>query len=205
MRLFAKQAGRETTRTLQALLGWVLACLVLAGAHATEPWDVDALMRGMKASRPDKALFVEKKYIALLDRPVESSGELRYQAPDFLEKRTFLPREETIVIQGSTLSLERGGKKHVVQLAQYPELQALMASLRGILSGERRMLEQFFALQLSGNAQHWTLQLKPLKPEVGSDIHLIQLAGMHGWLRDVEIIQTDGDRTVMRIEPVSVP
>ncbi len=45
--------------------------------------------------------FVEQHFLALLKRPVESSGELIYDAPDRLEKRTIEPRPETLVLEAT--------------------------------------------------------------------------------------------------------
>ena len=72
----------------------LLATLVLALATtpALAAWDVAQLMTELARNRGGQALFTEKKYIALLDKPVISSGEMRYTAPDYLEKRTLLPR-----------------------------------------------------------------------------------------------------------------
>ena len=64
----------------------VALALVLSGgiSHAAGP-DLDQLMHGLAQIRSGHAGFVEKKFIAMLDRPVESSGELFYSAPDRLE------------------------------------------------------------------------------------------------------------------------
>jgi len=49
-------------------------------------------MQLLAQSRSAHASFVETKSIAMLDKPVISSGELFYTAPDHLEKRTLNPR-----------------------------------------------------------------------------------------------------------------
>ena len=52
---------------------WLMAAPAIG--YAAE-WDIDQLMQSLALTRTDRASFVEKKYIAILDRPVESSGEL---------------------------------------------------------------------------------------------------------------------------------
>ena len=76
----------------------LLATLVLALATtpALAAWDVAQLMTELARNRGGQALFTEKKYIALLDKPVISSGEMRYTAPDYLEKRTLLQRTKLV-------------------------------------------------------------------------------------------------------------
>ena len=69
---------------------FLVALLVLAlpvFSHAAD-WDIDQLMQTLAQTRSGHVSFVEKKSIAMLDAPVESSGELFYTAPDRLEKRT---------------------------------------------------------------------------------------------------------------------
>ena len=57
---------------------------------------------------------------------MESSGELSYVAPDRLEKRTLKPKPESMVLDGGTLTLERGGRKRSLPLADYPEVGAFV-------------------------------------------------------------------------------
>src|ERR1017187_1812784 len=74
--------------------------LVPVISHAAE-WDIDQLMRGLAQIHSDHSSFVEKKSIAMLDKPVESSGELFYTAPDHLEKRTTKPKPESMILDGT--------------------------------------------------------------------------------------------------------
>ena len=62
--------------------------------------DLDEVMRLLAMRRHGRVEFVEQHFLAILKRPVESSGELRYDAPDHLEKRTLLPRPENLVLDG---------------------------------------------------------------------------------------------------------
>ncbi|MFU8765517.1 MAG: Asp-tRNA(Asn)/Glu-tRNA(Gln) amidotransferase GatCAB subunit B, partial [Haliea sp.] len=50
-----------------------------------------------------------------------------------LEKRTLKPRLETMVLDGDTLTLERGRRKHVLQLKDYPEVAGMIESIRATL------------------------------------------------------------------------
>ena len=194
----AASTARGLYRVL-ALLG-VLALppsLSLAAA-----WDIDQLMQSLAKTKAGRASFVEKKYMAMLERPLESSGELRYTAPDRLEKRTIKPRPETMLIEGDTLTLERGRQKHTLQLSDYPELVGFIDSIRGTLSGDRKALERAFRLKLEGNAERWTLTLFPTEAKLLTTVHLIEIAGTRDNVRSINIIQTDGDRSLMSIERV---
>jgi len=179
-------------------------CIMLqpAASWAAE-WNIDQLMQSLAKNKVGRATFVEKKYIAMLDRPVESSGELSYAAPDHLEKRTLRPQPENMVLDGGTLLIERGSMKHSLQLQDYPELAGFIDSIRGTLAGDRKALERTFNLKLEGNASRWTLWLKPTDPRTARAVHLIRIGGAAEDVRSIEIIQTDGDRSVMAITRIA--
>ena len=50
--------------------------------------DLDEVMRLLAMRRHGRVEFVEQHFLAMLKRPVESFGEMTYDAPDHLEKRT---------------------------------------------------------------------------------------------------------------------
>ena len=173
-------------------------------SHAAE-WDIEQLMRSLAQTRIGHASFVEKKSIAILDKPVESSGELFYSAPDHLEKRTLKPKPESMVVHGNELLIERGRQKHRLQLQAYPELAAFIDSIRGTLAGDRQALERNYRLTLEGTDEHWTLQLLPLDEKMQAVVKRIRIAGMRDAVRSVEITQADGDSSLMLIEKLATP
>jgi hypothetical protein len=182
----------------------LLACvLTLPAANAAE-WDIDQLMQSLSKARPARTGFVEKKYIAMLDRPVESSGELRYAAPDHLEKRTIKPKPESIVVDGDALVVERGTRKYALQLQDYPELAGFIDSIRGTLAGDRKALERSYQLKLDGGVQRWTLVLTPIDARMNAIVQQIRIAGSRDKVQSIDVMQTDGDHSLMTIEPLVV-
>jgi hypothetical protein len=82
--------------------------------------DLDAVMGLLAMRQHGRVEFIEQQFLAILDHPVESSGELRYDAPDHLEKHTLLPKSERLVLAGGVLTVERGGRRHVLDMHRYP-------------------------------------------------------------------------------------
>jgi outer membrane lipoprotein-sorting protein len=196
----------KAQRSVSLLAILAMAVLLLAPAAArTAEWDIDQLMQDLSKIRSNRATFVEKKYIAIIDKPVESSGELFYTAPDRLEKRTLKPKPELMILEQSTLIIERGRQKYRLSLQDYPELSAFIDSIRGTLAGDRKALERSFRLSLTGTAEQWTLQLLPLGEKMQSVIKHIRVAGMRDVVRSIETQQADGDRTLMLIERLASP
>lgn len=188
-------------RHLLLALALMLAPII---GHAAE-WDIDQLMRGLAQIHSDHARFAEKKFIAILDKPVESSGELFYTAPDYLEKRTIKPKPESMILDHGTLTIERDRQKHSLQLRDYPELAAFIDSIRGTLAGDRKALERNYRLSLDGTAEHWTLQLLPLNKKMRAVVKRIRIAGVRDAVRSIEITQSDGDSSLMHIEKLATP
>ena len=183
-----------------------LAALVLALTpslvHAAD-WDVEQLMQLLAQTRSGHVRFVETKSIAMLDKPVESSGELFYKAPDHLEKRTLKPKPETMVLDQGLLLVERGRQKHSLRMQDYPELAAFIDSIRGTLAGDRQALERNFRLSLDGNRQSWNLRLVPANDKMLAVVKRIDIAGEQELVKRIEISQADGDSSLMRIEPIN--
>jgi hypothetical protein len=190
-------------RTPGALLACLVASLTALPANpsrAAGDWNVPALMQSLAERGPDRARFVEKKYIAILDQPVQSSGELRYVPPDRLEKRTIAPKPELLVLERGTLTLERGKQTHTLRLSDHPQIAAIVESLRGMLAGDRTALEKVYRLDLHGNRERWTLVMLPSDAKLAELVLRIDVAGSGTRVRSIEIRQADGDRSVMTIE-----
>lgn len=189
-------------RVLRRIL--VALALLPAVSHAAD-WDIDQLMHGLAQTRSGRASFVEKKSIAMLEKPVESSGELFYTAPDHLEKRTLKPKAESMTVDAGTLVIERGRQKHRLQLQDYPELAAFIDSIRGTLAGDRKALERNYRLSLDGTAERWILQLLPTDEKMQAVVQHIRIAGARDAVRSIEITQADGDSSLMLIEKLATP
>lgn len=182
-----------------ATLAMTLALITLSPS-AFAAWDLQQLMDSLARNKSGRATFIETKRIALLDKPIESSGELFFTAPDRLEKRTLKPKPESMTVIGGELSIERGNQTYRLQLQAYPELAAFIDSIRGTLSGDRKALERSYRLSLGGTADGWTLQLLPLDEKMRAVVQRIRISGVLDQVNSVEITQADGDSSLMVIE-----
>jgi outer membrane lipoprotein-sorting protein len=191
-------------RSAERLLGLALLAWALA-APAAAPWTLERLMQGLAQTRSARASFVEKKTVAVLERPLVSSGELSFTAPDKLEKRTLRPKPELLRLQGETLTLERAGRSTVLDLRSYPEAAAFVESIRGTLAGDRQALEALYRLQLEGVESSWVLTLTPADPAMRALVERIRIAGRGTELSVIEIRQTNGDGSLMSVQRLRTP
>jgi hypothetical protein len=189
-----KVETHPSPRMMRPALG-LLVLLWLCGASS----DLDAVMGLLAMRQHGRVEFVEQQFLAILDHPVESSGELRYDAPDHLEKRTLLPRPETLVLAGGVLTVERGGRRHVLDMHRYPQIQPFVESIRATLAGDRSALEQVFHVDFAGSVERWELTLVPLDRPLAKIITQVRIDGARDQLLRIEIRQADGDRSLMTL------
>lgn len=193
--------------TLAALGAAVSAMSALAGNGALPEasGDLDAVMGLLAMRRHGRVEFVEQQFLAILDHPVESSGELRYDAPDRLEKRTLKPHAETLVLAGGGLTMERAGRVRVLDLRRYPQIQPFVESIRATLAGDRNALETVFHVDFAGSLDRWILKLVPLDPQLARTVKQVQIDGVRDQLQRIEIRQADGDRSLMTLRAPAAP
>jgi hypothetical protein len=177
-----------------------LAALTAAAGRAAAD-DLADVMSSLAQRRHGEVRYVERQYLSLLRRPLESSGELLYDAPDRLEKRTLEPHPETLLLNGDVLTIERGHRTRVVDLKSYPQIAPFVESIRATLAGDRATLERLFRLQFAGNPARWSLDLVPLDAEVAKTVAEVRISGAGDALLEVEIRQADGDRSLMQLRP----
>jgi hypothetical protein len=186
----------------------VLACalaLAAGSAAADAPDALDALLHSIAARRHAHAAFTEVQYRGLLDRPHESSGELRFDAPDRLEKRVLAPKPETLVLERGVLSVTRGRHTRTLDLAAWPQLAPLLEGLRATLAGDRVALERVFSIRLDRGAARWTLHLAPRDARAIRLLREVVISGQQANLGSVEILEADGDHSLLTIGPELAP
>jgi hypothetical protein len=162
---------------------------------------LERLMTLLAQRRHGEADFSEKKYLSLLKQPLESSGVLIYDAPDHLEQRTLLPRPQSVVLDHGIITMQIGKRRQVLRLADYPQLAPLIDSIRATLAGDRAALERVFELGFSGTLEAWQLQLVPRDAQLAATLKRIDMRGERDAVREVQMQQSDGDRSLMSITP----
>ena len=181
-----------------------LAPLLLAGvaaARAESPGSpLDELLARLGATQHRHATFTERFSSHLLDRAVDSSGELFYDAPDHLEKRTLAPRAERMVLDHGALTLERRTRSIQTTLAAAPDVAPFVEAIRATLAGDRAALEHYFEVELERDAGGWSLVLVP-RAVLASKVAEIRIRGAADEITGVAIRLANGDASLMTLTP----
>jgi hypothetical protein len=167
--------------------------------------DLDDVMHLLAMRQHGRVEFVEQHFLAVLKHPIESSGEMSYDAPDRLEKRTLLPRPENLVLAKGELTVERGGHTHVLDLQRFRQILPFVESIRATLAGDRAALERVFRVEFAGSVEQWSLALFPLDRELAKSVVEVRIDGRRDNLTRVEIRQADGDRSLMTLRTPAKP
>lgn len=183
-----------------------LATVLLAGAAlpspAAEPWGLEDLFARFAQVDSSSARFAETREVGLLTAPLDSSGTLTYRRPDFLEKRTLQPQAESLRLDGDRLTLTQAdGASRTLSVSSVPEIQTYVESIRSTLRGDVPTVMRFYEAALEGTLQDWRMQLTPRAEEARRIVRRIVIAGRDATIRRIEVLQADGDRSIMTIQP----
>ena len=184
---------------MKRLRAVVCALLMAPLASAVSALDLPELMKNLSAQKEGRARFVEQKTLSVLSTPIESRGELLFKAPDFLQKKTTQPIQETLTVERDRVILNRSGKEQVIQLDTQPEMRAFIDSLRATLSGDLPTLKKSFLIKLNGSANKWTLSLRPLSANLQRILVEVSIQGRNSEILYIETSMLNGDRTFLTL------
>lgn len=180
----------------------LLLCLpALCRAEADSSWDVRQLMQGLAQVKEAKGKFVERKFLSVLNRPLESSGTLLFQAPAHLEKHTLTPKVESLVLDQGTLTIDIKARniKRTLVLQEYPAIWAFVESIRSTLAGDLPTLEHFYNIELKGDSAQWEMRLLPIEPSAREVIREIRIGGRYSRVESIETLEANGDHAMMKV------
>ena len=197
-RWLRSSSRRASARAALALAGAGL-WLAMAAFADTPDLSLESVL-GLLAQRTHgHALYSEQVESSLLKRPLHSSGELFFDAPDRLEKKTLQPAAQDLIVEGEVLTIVRGRHRNSMQLSDYPQLRPLLTGMRATLAGDRASLEKNFQVALAANGPVWTLTLRPLASETEAIYKQIEIRGTDGNVQGVTLERVNGERTIMSL------
>jgi len=181
-----------------ALLFCLAVGLPAVAAESQRAWSLEQLMKGLSEIKNASTKYTEDQYIGIATKPLRSSGELVYAAPNRLEKNALTPSQQSVVIDGDRLTMQQAkGRARTVRLSDHPEIGAFIESIRSTLSGDVTALNRYYKVALTGDEGRWQLTLEPTDEKVRKLVKVVRIDGSQYELLTVEIVHADGDRSVM--------
>jgi hypothetical protein len=186
----------ERGRLLSRIGCALLVALPLAASAADTGLAQTVLKR---LARPGSAqvAFVEVSYRGMLDRPLITSGTMKWLGGDKLERDVEKPYKAVAKIGDGQMSVERPGHPaQTMPISRAPQMGAILAGFRALLGGDIAQLSQDFEVQATGDPARWLLTLTPRSSELKHRVRSIQIDGRDDAPRCMTLNETDGDTTI---------
>jgi outer membrane lipoprotein-sorting protein len=205
LRILPVGHGSAGFRDLGRLVLAGLALPLLGSATPAPPQaSLEELMRGMATTSGVVAHFTESKSVSLLDAPLESSGILYFIPPDRLVRRTSSPGRTSVTIDHGRFRFEDETGGESADLSTNPIAREFVDNFIVLFNGDLEALRARYALEFRTNSSGWELELTPRHAPLTKFVARIVLRGAEHALREMEMTETDGDRTATRFRDVEV-
>jgi len=182
--------------------GLIALCLLLAAsvqALATD-WSRVELMALLATTEGSEQRYTETKELAFLETPEVSQGRLIFSPPDRLVKQVEVPDSSRYEIDGGKMTIRRPGEAdQVIDIDAYPLLQIFIQTLRAVLAGDLKSLEQHYLLKLTGTRSAWQLHLSPLDSQLTELVKSLTISGRGKHIEQMITQEQGGDRTTLTL------
>jgi hypothetical protein len=187
-------------RGLGLLAALALLLAAAAPSQAAPAWGIGPLMQSLAAVHAASATFTETTSMAVLKTPLQSSGTLRFVAPDYVRKTILAPTRQDFVLQKGVVTLTAGGRTQHFDLSEAPPLAGLVEGVRATLAGDLPGLQRDYTIQLSGGAGGWQLLLRPIDPGVGRILSWLSIRGSGNRVTEIDTGGAQGALTRMSVD-----
>ncbi len=179
--------------------------MLYAGVARAAPAErtLEGLMKRLQEVPGISASFREQKHIALLASPLSSEGTLFFSPPGKLLRRTERPRPSDVLIDQDRLYLRQGQRTQEVDLGSNPVVRAFVGSFLKLFRGDRAALEALYKVRFSPQKKGWELTLVPRSAPINKIIKEMRFGGRGVVVDKLEILETNGDRSVTTFSNVN--
>ncbi len=177
------------------------AALVPFAAHADEL--LDRILARLAESPVVRAEFVQERFLRAIARPTVSTGSITVSRAEGVLWKIEVPVQLGLAFT-PTQVIETGPDGVRRLRSERRGAQAEMARLmRGILGADAQALQSTFEPKAEGSPERWRIRLVPKAREMAAFLKAINLGGARH-LESIEIQETSGDRTLIRMRGFSV-
>jgi hypothetical protein len=117
-------------------------------------------------------------------------------------RRTLEPARSELVVDGSRVVFRDGSGAAPVDLSGDPSARQFVDNVTTIFRGDLAALRARYEVSFEGTPRAWRLDLVPRDPVVRRFVASLRLAGDGEVLREMVLVERDGDRTTTRFERV---
>ena len=208
--------GRRTWCAFGLAVSVIASGAVGEGARADEPRPPAGLVSGEPARGHAldpvfayfkfdrlRCQFSEAKHVALLARPLRSSGTIYFDRTRGIARITLAPNHQEAVLTATMLRLRTGDRVEQIPLDKTKDLRAFALIFPTLLGGDRGELERSFELGLYGTDRGWwALALTPRAESLRALVRRVVVIGRAAELVSLQIAEASGDTTDTQLTAV---
>ncbi|CAN5901623.1 hypothetical protein BH11MYX3_BH11MYX3_01650 [soil metagenome] len=140
--------------------------------------------------------FTEQKHVALLAKPLRSTGTILFERDRGIVRTTLTPKPQQVVLTKTTLRIKKDKRVEEVPLDKSKDLKAFATIFPTLLRGERAELEKAFTIGLYGSdADWWALTFAPKTESLKKLVKSVTVFGKKSELVSLQVIEASGDST----------
>ena len=147
--------------------------------------------------------FSEQKHIALLAKPLTSSGVIFYDRDKGIARTTLAPKKQQVVLTKTTISIRSDKHTEEIPLDKTKDLRAFAMIFPSLLRGDRAELEKAFDIGLYGSdSDWWALSFAPKADTLKKLVKKVVVVGHKGDVVSLQVVEASGDTTDTQLTDV---
>lgn len=184
-----------------------IAASVLLLVSVAARADQAALLAGIQQQLQERMAtsfhFVQERRLAVLTKPVVSSGLLAFSAQQGLCWNIARPYVATLLVNDAGIfQMEPGQPNKQLMASGNPVFETFAHVYMALFKGEMAKLDQAFSLQPARDGDNWSIVLVPLPGSPLVWLQQIEISQQRG-VNQLTLLEKNGDRTDIRFEPVA--
>ena len=174
----------------------------LVSGNPTTGGALDPMFKLMKLER-FACKFTEEKRVALLARPIKSSGTIYFERDKGIARSTLAPKVQHVVLTRTSLRIKTDKKTEEIPLDKSKDLKAFAMIFPTLLRGDRTELERSFVIGLYGSDKDWwALTFTPKTDSLKKLIKRVVVFGRKTQAISLQIAEASGDTTDTRLTDI---
>ena len=147
--------------------------------------------------------FSEEKHVALLARPLRSTGTLYFDRHKGIARTTLTPKLQQVVLTKTTLRIRTGTRTEEIPLDKSKDLKAFALIFPTLLRGDRAELERAFEIGLYGSGNDWwAIAFTPKTESLRALVRSVVVFGRKREVVSFRITEASGDTTDTRLTEI---
>lgn len=177
---------------------WMILALFALVPCAAGAFGLDQLQAQLRAAPIVRGSFVQQKFLRALPQPLTSRGDFTLAQGKGLLWQLTSPFAQDLRITPQGIA-KRDAQGQWQALPQQMGASRETGIFLAVLAGDTHGLQENFDISLAGDAQDWTMTMKPSSALLSQVFDAIVIQG-DTLVRRIELRETQGDRTVLQLQ-----